>query len=619
MKTHFLSKALCLALALCVLLCTAAVAEGYTPGVYTSSAFGMGGDVVVTMTFDEAAITAVEITGEKETPGIGDRAIAELTEAIMSAQSADVDGIASATVTSNAVLKAAAACVAQATGAAADNDGEDNVYEADVIVIGAGAGGMSAAYSARQAGASVIVLEANGHVGGSALVSAGNIDYIADEWLASIGRNDAEVEPYLSYTTEDFPAEYHEDLRIVQEDVAAYLADPDRAGAYDSVSRIMLDHYRKGYGKDLDGVEATMKYDYIRTAVERNEEIYQWLADAGLTVTGGTRAHLVTPTRRGVELVEVMEKITNDCGAQIVFQTRATELLTDETGKVNAVVATNANGESVTYTARKGVVLATGSFSANYDMVAQYQRMGTGVSTNTGTSNPATNVGDGIIMAQKLGAALEDMQFIGFYDAGYKHLASNTEASAIAKTAQLAVSNNGVRFGNEDGSLSALALNQPDAVTNYVGGKAMYDAIEAQKEGYVAELEGRGMLFTGATIEEAAQKAGIDPAALAQTVAAYNGYVDAGSDPDFGRTNFKGKVEEGPYVISKSQRLNHLTFGGLVTDLETHVLREDGTAIDGLYAAGDVVAGFEGAAHQTGECLTIVMYYGQVAGEMAAK
>lgn len=618
LKKHGM-RAACLT-ALCLLMASAGAAESaYTPGVYTASEFGMGGDVVVAMTFDAGAITAVQISGDKETPGIGDKAMKALAETIMEEQSADVDSVASATITSEAVIKAAAACIDQAKGNAVDVGANEDVYEADVIVIGAGAAGMSAAYSACEAGASVIVLEANGHVGGSALVSAGNIDYIAADWLATLERNDAAVEPYLSYTEEDFPVEYHEDLRIVQEEVSAYLNDTQRAGAYDSISRIMLDHYKKGYGKDLDGVEVTMNYDYIRTAVEKNEEIYRWLADEGLTVTAGSRPHFVTPTRRGVELVEVLEKIAEKAGATIVCQTRATELLTDETGRVNGVLATNSRGESVTYAANKGVVIATGSFAANYDMVVRYQNVGKGISADTGTSNPKTNVGDGIVMAEKLGAALKDMQFIGFFGAGYKHLASDAEASKLSGAAQLCVSDNGVRFGNEDGNLTMKSIDQPNAVTNCVGDKVMYDALEAVQAGYVQDLESRGVLFTGETLEEAAQKAGIDAQVLSQTVAQYNAYVDAGNDPDFGRTKFNGKVEEGPFVIGKNQALNHLTFGGLVTDLEARVLKDDGTAIDGLYAAGDVVSGYEGYTHQTGECLTIVMYYGQIAGEMVAK
>jgi fumarate reductase flavoprotein subunit len=102
-------------------------------------------------------------------------------------------------------------------------------------------------------------------------------------------------------------------------------------------------------------------------------------------------------------------------------------------------------------------------------------------------------------------------------------------------------------------------------------------------------------------------------------VETYNGYVDAGSDPDFGRAKFNGKVENGPYYIVKLQLAAHLTFGGLVIDEKSQVLDVNGAAIPGLYAAGDVTSGYEGVVHQTGNCLTICINTGRIAGEEAAK
>ena len=95
--------------------------------------------------------------------------------------------------------------------------------------------------------------------------------------------------------------------------------------------------------------------------------------------------------------------------------------------------------------------------------------------------------------------------------------------------------------------------------------------------------------------------------------------LEAGEDPDFGRKEFNGKVETGPFVISKLEMHYHLTFGGLVIDMDAHVLDEAGQPISGLYAAGDVTSGYEGAAHQSGDCLSVVVYYGKTAGVNAAQ
>ena len=600
------------------LLCSTAYAAAYTPGVYTASEFGMNGDVTVTMTFSDAQITDVTVAGEKETPGIGTLALDALPAAILEAQSADVDAVSGATITSEALLKAAAACIAQAAGSEADaQEAEETALQADVIVVGAGAAGLSAAYAAAEKGASVIVLEANGRSGGSAILSGGNLNGFNEEIREALGRNDKDVEVYLNYTADDFPAEYAGDLAAVQADVKAYLADPSITAAYDSVERVMLDHYNKGKGKDLDGVPATLDYDYIRKAVEANEEIYQWLVSEGVTFKAPTTKHYVTPNNKGAELMGVLLNTAEKAGAQVVYNTRAVELVTDENGKVSGVTAI-VDGENVTYSASKGVVIATGSFSASLEMVAKYQNVGKGISTNTGSSNPATNIGDGIVMAEAVGAKLYDMQFVGFIWRGYRSLATTAEAGVLGGAKQLAVNEEGKRFVNDAAAnVQGAAIQQTDAIANLVGDKKMYDAIEANTAGLAADLEARGVLFMGDTLEEAAEKAGVDAAALAETVAAFNAMVENGSDPDFGRTEFNGQVLEAPFVIAKAQAVNHLTYGGVATDLDARVLREDGSAIPGLYAAGDVVAGFEGYAHQTGECLTIVMYYGRLAGENA--
>jgi len=171
------------------------------------------------------------------------------------------------------------------------------------------------------------------------------------------------------------------------------------------------------------------------------------------------------------------------------------------------------------------------------------------------------------------------------------------------------------------GGVGHVSNNQPDGLVYLIGDSTMLDAVnEAGGEGFVEKMMSRGDWFVVAdTLEEAAQKIGLDAAAVAETVKTYNGYVDAGSDPEFGRTQFNGKVENGPYVMVKMEMHYHLTFGGLVIDTEACVLDESGAPIANLYAAGDVISGFEGVTHQSGACITNVLFYGKTAGENAAK
>lgn len=143
----------------------------------------------------------------------------------------------------------------------------------------------------------------------------------------------------------------------------------------------------------------------------------------------------------------------------------------------------------------------------------------------------------------------------------------------------------------------------------------MLDAInEAGGEGFVDKMTSRGEWFIVAdTLEEAIAQAGL-PTDTLTTIDSFNNYVDSNLDAEFGRTKFNGKVESGPFAVVKMEMHYHLTFGGLVIDTDAHVLDTEGRIINGLYAAGDVISGFEGDAHQSGDCITTVLFYGKVAG-----
>lgn len=151
---------LILAFALCVMSGMGVCENVYTPGVYEASVNGMNGPVEVKVEFSDSVIVSVAAVGEKETKGLGDVALEKLIPAVLEAQSAEVDAVAGATISSNAMLQAVASCINQAKGVAEEAVAETEAA-ADVIVVGAGAAGLSAAANAIANGASVIVLEAN--------------------------------------------------------------------------------------------------------------------------------------------------------------------------------------------------------------------------------------------------------------------------------------------------------------------------------------------------------------------------------------------------------------------------------------------------------------------------
>lgn len=609
-----MSAILCLTMLLC---CVPGMAEAvYTPGTYEASVQGMGGPVVVTMEFSEDAIISITAVGEQETKGLGDVAIEQLTQTVLEQQSADVDMVTGATVSSTAMLTAVADCINQAKGIAPEKTVVTE-ESADVIVVGAGAAGLSSAASAIDHGATVIVLEANSFLGGAAGTSMGNILDLNQDVFAQAERNDAALEKYAGYGEDRFPEPWKTDYKTLLQQIEEYKNNGQEKGSLVTIERVMVDHYIKGMGTDQEGNTVTLDYDMIHSGVENARGIYTWLEEYGLTTTP-LMEYVSTPAGRGMGLIDLLNKAA--AGADIRLNTRARELVVDN-GRVAAVIAEDADGNRITYHANKAVILATGSFSSNGEMVAQYQKIGTGLTANIPSNNPAGNRGDGIVMAEAVGAQLRDMGFIQTYLKGYQNLAASGEAGNAFKAAQLLVNVNAVRFAddsNQSRIVSREGNDQPDGILIAIGDSKMIETLNTQKEGFTDDLIARGMAFTADSLEELAGLLGVDAATLAGTVETFNGYVDAEADPDFGRKTFNGKVENGPFFAAKLQLACHLTFGGLVINENAQVLDTEGSPIAGLYAAGDVTSGYEGIVHQTGNCLTIIINTGRTAGEQAA-
>ncbi len=606
-------------------LCTFAWAE---PAVFTGEGNGRGGTLTVEMTVDDGVITDLSVVSHSETAGICEPAIEQVTAAIVENQTLAVDIVSGATLTSNAII-AAATQAAQSAGLDMEAlskpvekqpAGEPTERTADVIVIGAGGAGLAAAASAGENGASVIVLEAGGMVGGSTIRSGGHILVFDDEINASMERNDEALKAYLDYDAGDF-GEWGEALLTAQDQIRAYL-DSDQAGRFDSEELALVDHYLKGMGTDLDGNPVTLPYDLNREGIFAADSLNAWLMSGGMEIQPKMyNAHGGTPVNGAKGLIDALTRLADDVGAEISLNMKATELIMQD-GAVCGVKAVDASGTEHVFHANKGVVIATGSFSSNGEMAAHYQNIGEGLFEGNGSSNPATNDGQGIIMAEAVGAQLRDMQFLCTMTGGINGVDRAT-FNRVNGTQQLFVNADGVRFGDENDKslydgMNAGLINQPNARIYFVGDSKMIDAIEAKQEGTVDAMVQSGAYFVADTLEEAATLAGLDAATVTQTVETFNGYVDDGVDPDFGRTSFNGKVEQGPYIIAAGEAIYHLTFGGLVINTNAEVLDDNNIAIPGLYAAGDVISGFEGVAHQSGDCLTMVVYYGKVAGEQAA-
>lgn len=493
--------------------------------------------------------------------------------------------------------------------------------QADVVVLGAGAAGLAAAATAAEAGARVIVLEAGSFAGGATIYSGGHMLWLDEAFNATQERNDEELQKYLDLDPATCGAAA-DDAVALKEQVQAYLDDATRTGRFDSVERVMVDHYLAGTGTDMDGSPVYLDYAMIRAAAETNMDVLGWLQSGGMAIKDGLyKSHANSPVDGGSSLVEALLNLAETAGAEVRYESRATGLLF-ENGAVVGVRYVGADGVATLDAGR--VVVATGGYASNAALAALYQNIGMGLSANCGTTNPPTNRGEGMAMAQRCGAAVRDLQFLTTVLEGYHGGCTIADASKLIAAQQLVVNAEGVRFMDDSPSgplkstMNNAALNaQSDGLSFFVGDTKMVEALNEAREGWGDDLLERDWVYSGDTIEAAAEAAGLDPAVVSATVSGFNEAVASGQDSDFGRAEFNGAVEEAPFVIAKMETHYHLTFGGLLIDEAARVLDVSGAPIGGLYAAGDVLCGYEGVTHQSGDCLSVVVHTGIVAGTLA--
>lgn len=615
-----MKKTLAILLTLAMLLACAAFAEGalYTPGTYSATANGIG-EVTVTVTVDENSIVDVKLDVSNETPEIGGAAADTLKEQVMAAGGPEIDGVAGATATSGAVKEALQAALDQAQGKEVTQVAAPAVEgnEADVIVVGAGGAGLAAAVSAANQGASVIVLESQSSAGGTAKISAVHYSVINPEWDAVEGQRSEELEArlnqFLEYDPADF-GEYADALVTLQGQVREYL-DSDSTADFDSVERMLIEHYVNVIltpGPDKDGVEAHAYLSLTQPAYENTMDVYNFLLDSGITFEDQPfDIRSLTPTGEGVGFVNTMVATAESKGVRIDYNAEAVELIVDE-GRVVGVKTQ----DGTEYTAKGGVIIATGGFGSNPEMIAEYDNR-YAITEDTPSSEGKGATGLGITMAQAIGADTVDMQFIQVFPFPALDDFGLVPSLMTMMNAKMAVNVDGQRFADDSqlGPYNDVAVGARQLEGQFFF--LMGDAETAEQ--WQGDMSPKNSVFVGDTIEEVAEAAGIDPAALVETVEKFNSYVDAGEDPDFGRTEFRGKIETAPFAIVAYANKVQQTMGGLVIDADAHVLDTDGNIIAGLYAAGEVTGGLEGADRVHGDNYAEIFYYGKVAGENAAK
>ena len=619
-------KVLALLTALAMLVgCVYAVAETATAtATGTAAVQGFGGEITVTVTLENGEIKDVTMTGDGETAGIGQKIIDEWPLAFVE-YNGIVDTYTGATfagITREAVIAAAREALANA-GVNPDDymremggtDSVDLTYTADIVVIGAGGAGMTAALTAADAGKSVLVLESQPAVGGNSVKSTGGMNAAKTAYQdANTFDEAAGIEKTLKSAEAYADNEAITALAAkVKEQWEAWQAAPE--GYFDSTELFALDTLIGGKGLNDPALVETLvnnsaaAIDYLDSiGIHLNnvaafggasvKRIHRPVNDEGKTVSVGAYT------------VPLLEKACqeNDKIALLTDVT-ATKLLTTD-GAVTGVEAQGKAGNKITVEA-KAVILATGGFGANLDMVVQYKPSLAGFMT----TNAAGIQGQGILMATEIGAATVDMEQIQIHPTVQADTASLI-TEGLRGDGAILVNANGERFIDEVGTrdvVSAAEIAQPDSFSWLVVDQKMVDA-SSVIQGYI----NRGLMLQGDSYEALAEALGIPADAFAATMEKWNGYVADKNDPDFGRTSFAQPLDTAPFYAVKVTAGIHHTMGGLKIDAQTHVLNTEGEIIPGLYAAGEVTGGVHGANRLGGNAVADFVVFGRIAGQTAA-
>ena len=594
-------------------------------GDFTGTAKGFGGDVTVTLTLTDGKITGCTAEGADETKGVGSKAIEQLPAAIAESGSIAVDGVSTATITSNAIKEAAAAAITAAGlkpedfQTAVENNAEpaeDSTVDTDIVIVGAGGAGMTAALTATSEGKSVVIVESQPVVGGNSVRATGGMNagktvyQDENEFGESAG-----VEKTLKTAAEKYAD--NETItalaKTVSEQWAEYQKNP--TGYFDSVELMELDTMIGGKGINDPAL--------VETLCSNSADAIDWLDEHGITLHsvssfGGAsvkRIHRPVDAEGktvsvGSYMIPLLEENCEKAGVQILLNTTANEILTDASGAAVGIKATGSTGETVTVNA-KAVVLTTGGFGANLDMVVEYKPELKGFMT----TNAAGAQGQGIEMATAIGAGTVDMDQIQIHPT----VEANTAAlitEGLRGDGAVLINAEGKRFIDEVGTrdvVSAAEIAQTGSYSWLVVDQAMVDA-SSVIQGYIK----KGFTVTGETYEELGKAMGVDEAAFAETMKTWNGYVESKNDPDFGRTSFANPLDTAPYYAIKVTAGVHHTMGGLTINTNTEVLKEDGTVIPGLFAAGEVTGGVHGANRLGGNAVADFTVFGRIAGKAAS-
>ena len=561
---------------------------GVKDGTYTAAARGKHADVNVEVTVEGGKVTDIKIGDNEEMPGMVESVEKVMLPLIIDNQTLNVDTVTAATITSMAVLNAVTDALGQAgfdTDAMAKADHAAVVYEApattgaDVVILGAGGAGLSAALTVAKAGKTAIILEKLPSIGGNTQISGGGMAAPCN-WMQQ------------EEGIEDSP-------ELFESDIIAGGDDTDQ------------DH------------------DLINVLANSALESAEWLRDEHkvnwdhMSFFGGhsVKRSLVPLGESGAQITWPLKGDAEAAGVTIYTNMRASEFVVDDSGTITAVKAADPDGNEYEFTG-KAFVLATGGFGSNVEMRTQYNP---DLDESVHSTDTVGTTGDGIVMAQGIGADLVGMKWIQTYPT------CDPVTGALLYIYDMRLDDRGILV-NAEGDRFVEELERRDVISNAIKSQTgevaylLWDQAGVDETGLFDNHPGEvqmgydmGTLFKGDTLEEVAEAAGVDADELVKTVEHWNEMCDKGEDTDFNYRSDMNKFETAPYYLGACVPSVHHTMGGVHITTDAQVVKETGETVPNLFAAGEVTGGIHGTNRLGSDAVADCITFGRVAGASAAE
>jgi fumarate reductase flavoprotein subunit len=540
-------------------------------GVFTGESKGKNGAIKVEVTIENAEIKDIKVLENHESD-FTKNVFEQIPKAIMAANSADVAAISGATLTSDAIIEAVRDAITKSgitltAKAVAQGGAKAEDTTTDIVIIGSGGAGLTAAIEAAKEGAKVIVVEKNSFMGGNTNYATGGMNAAGTKYQEAKGIKDS-------------PELFYKDTM-------------------------------KG-GHNLNNPQL------LKVLTENSADAVYWLESLGadlsnISRSGGASADRLHTAPEGAAigsyLMKVFEENITKLGVDVRLNTKAVEILT-EGNKASGIVVETSGGQKYTIQA-KAVIVASGGFGANSEMVAKYKPD----LKDFGTTNQPGATGDAFPMVEKLNVALVDMEQIQTHPTVVP-VKNEMITEGVRGEGAILVNREAKRFINELETrdvVSKAILSQQGKTAFLILDQHIVDNVAA-----IAKYKKAGLLKEAGSIKELAEMIGVPAAELEKTISTYNGYFKAKEDKDFDRRVMAGELAAAPFYAVEVAPAIHHTMGGIKINTNAQVINNSGNVIEGLFAAGEVTGGVHGGNRIGGNAVADITIFGRIAGKSAA-